>query len=71
MVVRYKGDILKRLKEAGYSQTRLRKEKIFGQGTLQQFRDRAYFGSKTLNRLCELLNCDVGDILEYAEEDEE
>jgi len=71
MVIRYKAGILKLLKEAGYNQTRLKKEKIFGQKAIQDFRDRAYIKNKTLNRLCELLNCDVGDILEYAEEDEE
>lgn len=69
MAIRYKGDILGKLKACGYSTKRLREEKIFGEKTMQDFRKQAVIPYKTLNRLCELLNCDVGDIIEYTKDD--
>ena len=36
MPIRYKIDVLLKLKEAGYSSTRIRKEKLIGQSYLQQ-----------------------------------
>lgn len=66
MAIRYKGNILSRLKECGYSTARLRKEKLFGEGTIQKFRTNTDEGAfKTLNTLCQLLGCQVGDIIEY------
>lgn len=69
MAIRYKSDILGRLKACGYSAKRLRDEKIFGEKTMQDFRKRAEIPYKTLNRLCELLGCDVGEIIEYTKDD--
>lgn len=67
MAIRYKGNILSRLKDRGYSTARLRKEKLLGESTIQAFRtntdERSY---KTLNTLCQLLGCQVGDIIEYV-----
>lgn len=65
MAIRYKGDILGRLKEKGYSTAALRKEKIFGEKTMQDFRTNAEIPYKTLNKLCSLLGCGVADIIEY------
>ena len=39
MPFRYKIDVLDALKKAGFSTYRIRKEKIFAEGTLQNFRD--------------------------------
>ncbi|MBQ9347791.1 MAG: helix-turn-helix transcriptional regulator [Oscillibacter sp.] len=66
MAIRYKADILGRLKAAGYSSARLRKEKIFGEKTMQDFRAQETIPNKTLDRLCKLLNCQPGDIMEYV-----
>ena len=66
MPIRYKGDIMGALREKGYSSTTLRKEKIFGEKTMQDFRTNAEIPYKTLNKLCELLHCNVGDIVEYV-----
>ena len=65
MSIRYKGDILGALKEKGYSTARLRKEKVFGERTMQEFRTNGVIPYKTLNKLCEMLDCQVGDIIEY------
>lgn len=66
MAIHYKGDILSRLKERGYSSTRLRKERIFGEKTMQDFRTNGIIPYKTLDKLCNLLDCQPGDIMEYV-----
>lgn len=68
MPIKYKGDIINRLREAGYNTTRIRKENIFGQKTMQDFRTNAEIPYKTINKLCKLLDCQPGDIMEYVEE---
>ena len=66
----YKINVLDALKENGYSSYKLRKEKIFGEATLQKFRKKEYINFDNLNKLCELLNCQISDIIEYVKEDE-
>lgn len=70
MSIHYKGDILGKLKTKGYSTARLRKEKIFGEKTMQEFRTNGIIPYQTLNKLCKLLECQPGDIMEYVEEEE-
>lgn len=68
MPIKYKIDVLKSLKKSGYSSTRLRKEKLFGEATIQMIREGKIVNSANLAKLCKLLNCQPGDILEYAED---
>ena len=68
MPLRYKIDVLSALKEAGYTSYRLRKEKIFGERTIQQLRNKAPTSWETIGQLCALLKCDVGDILTFDSE---
>lgn len=58
-------NILSQLKDAGYNTTRIRKEKILPQSTLQRLRNSDPISTETLNIICTLLNCQPGDILEY------
>jgi putative transcriptional regulator len=55
------------LKKAGYSSTKIREEKLIGQSYLQQIRHGEIVSWKTIDTLCRLLNCQVGDLLEYVE----
>lgn len=66
MPIKYKIDVLSALKAAGYSTTRLRNEKLIGQATIQRLRHQQSVSYDVLAKLCELLNCQVGDILEYV-----
>ena len=66
MPIKYKIDVLAALKAAGYSTYRLRKEKILAESTLQQFRKGEIVSTENLAKLCELLKCQPGDILEYS-----
>lgn len=70
MALRYKTDILKALKEKGYSSTRMREEKLIGQSYLQQLRRGEMVSWKTIDLLCCLLECQVGDLIEYVADDE-
>lgn len=68
MALRYKIDILSALKNKGYSTTRIREEKLIGQSYLQQLRHGELVSWKTIDTLCRLLECNVGDIVEYVDE---
>ena len=70
MALRYKIDILSALKNKGYSTTRIREEKLIGQSYLQQLRHGELVSWETIDTLCRLLECNVGDIVEYVDEQE-
>ncbi len=64
MSITYKLDILAALKEAGYNTNRLRKEKLLSEGVIQALRENK-FSLQNVSKICELLNCQPGDLLEY------
>ena len=69
MPIVYKIDVLAALKEAGYNTTKIRKDKIMGEAMLQKIRSGQMVSWATLETLCELLNCNVGDILNFQKEE--
>lgn len=69
-MLKYKIDVLAALKEAGYSSTRIRNEKLIGMATLQQLRHGELVSWKTIDTICSLLHCQPGDIVEYVPDDE-
>ena len=71
MPISYKIDVISALKSAGYSTYRIRKEKLFGEATLQKFRNGELVSWENISTLCKLLNCQPGDITEYNEDTEE
>jgi len=55
------------LKEKGYNTTRIRRENIIGQGTLTAIKNgTGGLDAKTISKLCALLDCQPGDIMEYV-----
>lgn len=68
-MLKYKIDILGKLKEKGYTSYKLRKDKIIGEAQIQKIRNGELASKETLNTICKLLNCQPGDILEYIPED--
>lgn len=68
MPVRYKVDILAALKDAGYNTNRLRKEKLLSEGVIQSLREGHYISMQNISKICELLHCQPGDLIEYVEE---
>ena len=67
MAIRYKVDILAELKKHGYTSTRIREEKLIGQSYLQQLRHGELVSWKILDKICALLECQPGDLIEYVD----
>lgn len=70
MPLYFKIDILLALKEHGYNTTRLRREKLLAEGVIQALRDSKPVSWANIARICDLLDCQPGDILEYEKEGE-
>lgn len=68
MPIVYKVNVLAALKERGYNTTRLRKEKLLAESTIQQLRNNELVSWRNIDRICTLLNCQIGDILEHVQE---
>ncbi len=64
-MIKYKIDVLDALKKAGYSTYKIRKEKIINENQLQQLRDNKLLTQDALNRVCQILDCQPGELLEY------
>ncbi len=65
-MLKYKIDILAELKKQGITTYKIRQRKIFGESVVQQMRDGELVSYSCINTLCKLLQCQVGDILEYV-----
>ncbi len=69
-MITYKFNVLTRLKELGYNTNYLRKNKVLGESTIQQLRENKLVSYLNLERLCVLLDCQPGDIIQYVPPDE-
>ena len=65
MPLEYKVDILEELKKAGYNTTRIRRERLMGESVLQKLRERKPLSWNELGTICQLLNCQPGDLIQY------
>jgi putative transcriptional regulator len=68
---KYKTDILKELSNRGYTSTKIRKDKILSQATLQNIRQGKGITTDTINTLCIILRCQPSDIIEIVPTDDE
>ena len=68
---RYKIDVMKELSERGFTSTRMRKEKIVSEATMQNLRKGKGITTDTLNTICIILRCQPSDVLEVVPTDEE
>ena len=64
----YKINVLESLKEAGYTTTRLRKEKLLGENAIQYLRENKIVGTKALDNICKMLDMQPGNIIKYVDE---
>ena len=71
-MIRYKEglNILDALKQNGYSTYRLRKEHLLGEATLTLIRKGELVSYENLSRLCAMLQCQPGDLMEYVPDKE-
>ena len=66
MPMKYKVDVIATLKEAGYNTSTIRKEKIMGEAMLQKIRSGQMVSWATLETICDLLNCQPSDLIEFV-----
>lgn len=65
-MLEYKIDVIASLKSKGYNSTRILHEGLISQSAMQKLRKNEMIGIKTLERLCELLNMQPGNIIKYT-----
>lgn len=71
-MLRYRFDVLQRLKKEGYSTYRIREDKILAEGTMQRIcTGSTAISVESLGILCNILRCQPGDILEWVPEEEQ
>ena len=68
-LIAYNAEDFELLKEKGYTTYKIRQEKLIGQGTLTALKNgTGGLDAKTIARLCEVLDCQPGDLMEYIKE---
>ena len=65
-MLRYKIDVLAELKKRGFSTYVLRQKKIFGESTISLLRAGLVSDARVLDRLCELLHRQPGQLVEWV-----
>ena len=61
----YKIDVLAELKRKGINTNKMRIEKLLSESAIQRLRKNAPITWDSINKLCRLLDCQPGEILEY------
>lgn len=69
-MIKYKINILQALKTEGYTTYKLRKDKLFGEATIQKIRNSELVSWDNINTICKLLNCQLDYILIYERDAE-
>ena len=65
MSFQYKVNVMDKLKDRGYSSTRLRKEKLLGEAYMSQLRRGDMVSWAALDTICTLLDCQPGDLIRH------
>lgn len=65
MGLKYKIEPLAALKANGYNTTRLRREQLLSESTIQKLREGKGVSWDNIDRLCSFLNCQPGDLIEH------
>lgn len=68
-MITYKINVLETLKESGYNSTKILKQNLLSQSAMQKLRKNEMVGIKTIEKLCELLDMQPGNIIKYVEKE--
>ena len=68
MPLQYKIDVISALKEKGFNTNALRKEKLLAEGVIQSLRESKPISWANIEKLCKLLECQPGDLIEFVDE---
>ena len=66
MPLQYKINVLAALKEKGYNTNKIKTKKLLSQSTLQKLREGKGVAWENLEKICELLECQPADLIEYV-----
>ena len=69
MALKYKIDVLAALKEKGSTTYQIRKDRLLSESTVQKLRAGVGVSWENIETLCRLLECQPGDLMEYAPEE--
>lgn len=67
----YKIDVIETLKESGYNATRILRENLLSQSTMQKLRCNEMVGMKALNQICKLLEMQPANIIKFVDDNKE
>lgn len=70
-MIKYKIDIVKALKEKGYTATYIKQGNLLPSQTIQNIKSGKSITLDTLNKICIMLRCQPGDLIECYITDEE
>ena len=59
-------NLLQLLLDHGWSTYRLQKERQISNGTIIQIRNRKPISTQTIDKICELCDCQPGDLMHYV-----
>ena len=71
ILIHYKINILEELKKKGYSSTRIHKEHLLSDQTVQSIREGKNISLATLNKICIMLKVQPGDLIEVVPTNDE
>lgn len=69
MPMKYKIDVLPALKARGFNTNKLRQDKLLSESTIQKLRTGTSVSWGNIETICQLLECQPGDILVYVKEE--
>ena len=70
-MIKYKIDVFAELKNKGYNQTRIQRERLLPAQTAQNIKAGKSITLETLNKICIMLKMQPGDVIEVEPTDEE
>lgn len=70
-MLQYRVDIMAELKKAGFTTYKLRDSRLLGESTIQKLRKEKALSWNELETLCDLLQCQPGDLIESVEGERE
>ncbi len=62
--------LLKLLEERGITSYTVKRDKTIGQATFRKIKEGGDIDTRTIEKLCRLLNCQPGDLMEYVDGEE-
>lgn len=68
MPLKFKIEVLKALANKGYNTTTLRREKLLAEGVIQSLRENKPISWHNIEKICQLLEMQPGDLLEYTDD---